>query len=84
MQCGRCGSEKTCGCGSITVEPLTRSWDGTAREQALCGSCAKDAERRVVGLWSHPLGWELRVTINNDLLRSQAYRDPRDVAQAVK
>ena len=30
-------------------------------------------------LWSHPLGWELRVTVEDELLRSQAYRVADDV-----
>jgi hypothetical protein len=57
------------------MEFLSRAWDGTPREQALVWELRKDRHRARCAIWSHPLGWELRVTVDRELLRSQAYRD---------
>jgi hypothetical protein len=65
------------------MEALTRSWDGTPREQAFVWLLQKGRSRARCALWSHPLGWELRVTINGELLRSQAYREADDVLSDV-
>ena len=57
------------------MEPLTRGWDGTPREQALAWELNKDRRRVRCAPWSHPFGWELRATLDGELLRTQAYRD---------
>jgi hypothetical protein len=57
------------------MEALTRSLDGTQRKQALLWTMTKGRNKRArCALWSHPLGWELRLTVNGELVRSQAYR----------
>lgn len=63
----------------MSTEALTRAWDGSPREQALVWQLTKRRRSARCGLWSHPLGWELRVTVDGELVRSQAYRVAEDV-----
>lgn len=61
------------------MEGLTRAWDGTPREQALVWELRKDRRVARCALWSHPLGWEVRITVDGELLRSQAHRHEESV-----
>ena len=35
--------------------------------------------RAVCSLWTHPVGWEIRLLVNDTLIRSQVVRDPADI-----
>jgi hypothetical protein len=35
--------------------------------------------RAVCSLWTHPLGWEIRVLVNDTFIRSQVVLDPADL-----
>ena len=35
--------------------------------------------RAVCLLWTHPLGWEMRLLVNDTFTRSQVVRDPADI-----
>jgi hypothetical protein len=51
-------------------------WDGTLRELAELFALKKGNNRRARAvIVTHPLGLELRLTINGDLVRSQVFRD---------
>ena len=63
------------------MEPLTRARDGTPREQALVWQMRKGQRSARSALWSHPIGWELRVTVDAELVRSQAHRLADDVVR---
>jgi hypothetical protein len=61
------------------MEALSRAWDGTPREQALAWVLLKGGRTACCALRSHPFGWELRATVDDELVKSQAYRDEAEV-----
>jgi hypothetical protein len=61
------------------MEALTRAWDGTPDEQAFAWELRRVRRSGRCGFGSHPPGWESRVTVDGELLRSQAYRDEVEV-----
>lgn len=59
-------------CGaSINVPP----WDGAARRIQVLWTLHKGAHVTTCDLWNHPIGAEVRVDIDGDLLLSEASRD---------
>src|SRR5262245_45179612 len=60
----------------IPIRPgLVRyEWRGTPVELANMGELHKTGRRMICKLASHPIGWELRVTIGDELIRSEACR----------
>ena len=69
-------------CGDLRTsmpDSLTRAWDGSPREQPFLWEVRKGRHRARCAIWSHPVGWELRATVDGELLKSQAYRDANEV-----
>lgn len=50
-------------------------YDGQPREAALVWTLSKGWKTARCALWTHPLGAELRVDVNGELVRSEAGRD---------
>jgi hypothetical protein len=50
-------------------------WYGSAQLLSVCWRLTKPGKVAVCELFNHPLGWELRVNVNDDLVRSEVFRD---------
>jgi hypothetical protein len=57
---------------------LTRPMGRHAARAGVALAVAQDRRSAGCALWSHPIGWELRVTVDAELVRSQAYRQADD------
>ena len=63
---------------------LTRpEWNGTPGEQAKARRLQKGVHEASCSIWSHPLGWELRLMIDGEH-RTEAFRDDRWVIEVAK
>jgi hypothetical protein len=52
-----------------------RPWDGEARKISDVWTLRKKEHLADCDLWTHPIGAEARVTVDGELLRSEAKRD---------
>lgn len=50
-------------------------WGGRPREAGTMWTLRKGTRVAACQLWTHPIGGEVRITIDGDLLRSEARRD---------
>jgi hypothetical protein len=62
---------------------LERLWDGTPREQVLMWTMEKARKRARCAVWSHSDGWEVRITVNRQVVYSHSYRVEEDVFRDV-
>lgn len=57
------------------MQGLQQQWDGAVRELVVVWTLRKlNREARCV-IVSNPLGWELRLSVGSELLRSEVHRD---------
>jgi hypothetical protein len=50
-------------------------WEGTPRKPADCWHLSKGTRSAICVLFNHPFGWELRVTVDHELVRSEVFRE---------
>jgi hypothetical protein len=59
-------------------------WNGKPEEIREVFSLSKGDRRTArFALWSHEFGWELRLTLNGSLIRSQVAREFADILTAI-
>jgi hypothetical protein len=64
----------------MTIQVLQRLWwDGEPRHQADWFRLTKGTRNAVCAMFSHQLGWELRLTIDGELIQSQVCRSDEEV-----
>jgi hypothetical protein len=64
----------------MTNPVLTRyAWEGTPRDLGVMWSLHKGERRMHCRLSNHPVGWELRLDVDGELVRSQVCRAEGDV-----
>jgi hypothetical protein len=49
-------------------------WDGAPRKQGECWRLSKAGKVAACGVFNHPFGWELRVHVRDELVRSEVFR----------
>jgi hypothetical protein len=57
------------------LQGLQPQWDGQARELGTLWTSRKGRQTARCVVVTHPLGWELRLSVANELIRSQVHRD---------
>jgi hypothetical protein len=62
--------------------PQRPDWHGVPVRLSLCWTLKKDRRALSCTLYSHPSGWELRMTYMNTCVRSQVCRSEDDVFAA--
>jgi hypothetical protein len=67
----------------LPMQWLQRQWDGTPRELATWFEMRKHRKRARCAIWTHLLGWELRLTAANELIQTQVFRDQTALLDAV-
>jgi len=62
------------------MEVLQRDlWTGEAKSQGDVFTLTKADRRATTALWTHQLGWELRLTIGAEMVRTQVCRSEDEV-----
>lgn len=64
----------------MTIQVLQRDdWRGDPRKQGDLFELRKGKKRAICELWTHPLGWEVRLEASGELLRTQVCRSQDEV-----
>ena len=73
-------SKRTCESDRPVSVSQRKHWNGPPEQiRELFTLTRVTGVRAVCSLWTHPLGWEIRLLVNDTFIRSQVVRDPADI-----